>query len=77
MDLFLDQAGGCAGPGHAGGHLSVDPLHPARQVAVGAAAGLLRQVHRQLHERLHSVSALRGVRRRAEGRVDGWGVGEG
>ena len=43
LDQLLDQAGGCPRPGHAGGDLPPDPLHPARQQSEVSASRVLHQ----------------------------------
>ena len=71
LDQLLDQAGGCPRPGHAGGDLPPDPLHPARQQPEGAAASLLHQGHRHVHERVHRVRVLQPHRVRPDQRHHG------
>ena len=43
LDQLLDQAGGCARPGHAGGHLPPHPLHPACQQSEVSAPCVIHQ----------------------------------
>ena len=62
LDLFLDQAGGGAGPSHAGGHFSANPLHPARQQPEVAPARLLHKGHRHVHVFLHTVRLFQSDR---------------
>ena len=47
LDQLLDQAGGGAGPGDAGGDLPPHSLHPARQQSEVSTSRLLHQGLRQ------------------------------
>lgn len=55
VDLVLDQARGSSSTCDPGRDIAAHSLHSARQVAVGSATCLLRQVDRQLYERLYRV----------------------